>query len=139
LVHEAKRLEILEVQSMTNDPYREIGMDQPQYNPIPEAPMPRTPRTRDPIKLAGVTIEAVDQIGESCAAEIETAAQAVTDAADKVAGNLRDLAAAVREHTKIAGEHVGQFCGKATTVIEGLRALQQRLDAGEPKKGNGSD
>jgi hypothetical protein len=29
--------------------------------------------------------------------------------------------------------------GRSTNVIETIRALQERLDAGEPKKGNGSD
>jgi predicted transcriptional regulator len=96
------------------------------------------PRTRDPLALAGVTVQAVDQIGESAAVEIEQAASAVVDAADVVAGKLRKLAAAVREHSKIAGEQVADFVNRSTSVIETIRALQERLDAGEPKKGNGA-
>jgi hypothetical protein len=45
----------------------------------------------------------------------------------------------VREHSRIAGEQVAEFVGRSTSVIETIRALQERLDAGEPKKGNGSD
>jgi hypothetical protein len=44
----------------------------------------------------------------------------------------------VREHSRIAGEQVADFVNRSTNVIETIRALQERLDAGEPKKGNGS-
>jgi hypothetical protein len=95
-------------------------------------------RARDPLALAGVTVQAVDQIGESAAAEIEEAAAAVELAAGAIGKQLRELATAVREHSRIAGEHVAEFVGRSTSVIETIRALQERLDAGEPKKGNGS-
>jgi predicted transcriptional regulator len=97
------------------------------------------PRARDPLALAGVTVQAVDQIGESAAHEIELAAAAVEEGAAEIASRLRKLAAAVREHSRIAGEQVAEFVGRSTSVIETIRALQERLDAGEPKKGNGSD
>jgi NTP pyrophosphatase (non-canonical NTP hydrolase) len=97
------------------------------------------PRARDPLALAGVTVQAVDQIGESAAHEIEEAAAAVELAAGEIGTKLRKLAAAVREHSKIAGEQVADFVNRSTNVIETIRALQERLDAGEPKKGNGGD
>jgi predicted transcriptional regulator len=97
------------------------------------------PRARDPLALAGVTVQAVDQIGESAAHEIEEAAAAVELAAGEIGKQLRELATAVREHSRIAGEQVAEFVGRSTSVIETIRALQERLDAGEPKKGNGSD
>jgi hypothetical protein len=97
------------------------------------------PRARDPLALAGVTVQAVDQIGESAAHEIEEAAAAVELAAGAIGKQLRELATAVREHSRIAGEQVAEFVGRSTSVIETIRALQERLDAGEPKKGNGSD
>jgi hypothetical protein len=97
------------------------------------------PRARDPLALAGVTVQAVDQIGESAAHEIEQAAAAVEEGAAEIASRLRKLAAAVREHSKIAGEQVADFVNRSTNVIETIRALQERLDAGEPKKGNGSE
>jgi hypothetical protein len=95
-------------------------------------------RPRDPLALAGVTVQAVDQIGAHAAHEIEDAADALEAKAAEIGERLRKLAAAMREHSRIASEHVEDFCGRATTVIEGVRALQERLDAGEPKKGNGS-
>jgi hypothetical protein len=98
----------------------------------------KTPRARDPLALAGVTVQAVDQIGESAAAEIEEAAAAVELAAGEIGTKLRKLAAAVREHSRIAGEQVAEFVGRSTNVIETIRALQERLAASEPKKGNGS-
>jgi hypothetical protein len=97
------------------------------------------PRARDPIALAGVTVQAVDQIGESAAAEIDQTAEALEEAASKIGTELRKLAAAVREHSRIAGEHVAEFVNRSTSVIETIRTLQERLDAtGEPRKGNGS-
>jgi hypothetical protein len=95
-------------------------------------------RARDPLALAGVTVQAVDQIGESAAHEIEQAAAAVEEAAGEIGTKLRKLAAAVREHSKIAGEQVAEFVNRSISVIETIRGLQERLDAGEPKKGNGA-
>ena len=39
--------------------------------------------------------------------------------------------AAIREHSKIANEHVSGFCEKATTVLEGVRDLHMKLEANE--------
>jgi predicted transcriptional regulator len=100
---------------------------------------PAPPRAADPLKLAGITVQAVDQIGESAAHEIEQAAAAVEEAAGEIGTKLRKLAEAVREHSRIAGEHVAEFVDRSTSVIETIRALQERLEAAEPKKGNGSD
>ena len=86
------------------------------------------PRASDPLRLAGVTVKAVNQIGAEAAAEIDQAAAAFEEGAAEVTAKLRELATAVREHSRIAGEQVEQFCGKATNVIEGLRALRERLD-----------
>jgi hypothetical protein len=94
------------------------------------------PRARDPLALAGVTVQAVDQIGESAAGEIERAAQALQDGAFEIAENMRELATAMRKHSQIAGERVAEFVGRATGAIEMARALQERLDG--PKQGNGS-
>jgi hypothetical protein len=86
-------------------------------NGLPPAPT-LVARARDPIALAGITVKAVDQIGESAAHEIEEAATQLEKAAGEVAGNLRRLATAVR-------------------VIETIRTLQQRLAGkdGEPDDG----
>jgi hypothetical protein len=98
-------------------------------NGLPPAPnLPPATRARDPIALAGITMKAVDQIGESAAVEIEEAAIQLETAAGEVAANLRKLATAVRAHSRIAGEHVEEFCNRSTTVIETIRTLQARLD-----------
>jgi hypothetical protein len=114
--------------------------DQAHYDSLQEVgeKSDAPPRARDPLALAGVTVQAVDQIGESAAHEIEEAAAAVELAAGAIGKQLRELATAVREHSRIAGEHVAEFVGRSTSVIETIRALQERLDAGAPKKGNGS-
>lgn len=96
------------------------------------------PRARDPLALAGVTVQAVDQIGEHAAHEIEDTADVLEAKAAEIGERLRKLAAAMREHSRIASEHVQDFCTLATTVTGGVRELQERLDAGAPKKGNGS-
>jgi hypothetical protein len=103
---------------------------------LPVELLDELPPVHDPIKLANITIKAVDRIGGAAATEIEDAARCLEEAAAKIAENLRELAGAVREHSRVAGEHVEQFCGKATSVIESIRALQERLDS---KRGNGED
>lgn len=93
-------------------------------------PTEPAPRTRDPIRLASVTVKAVDQIGEAAAAEIEDAAAQLEAAAAEIGTKLRSLAKAVRDHSRIAGEHVEGFCNRSTAVIETVRAMQARLDGG---------
>jgi hypothetical protein len=48
--------------------------------------------------------------------------------ATEIAEKLRELARAISEHSKIANEHVMSFCEKATSVFEGVRDLQQKLE-----------
>lgn len=91
------------------------------------------PDQSDPIRLAGITVKAVDRIGEAAAIEIEEAATALENAASQISTKLRSLAKAVRDHSQIAGEHVAGFCKQSTEVIETVRVLQLKLDG----KGNG--
>ena len=90
--------------------------------------MDQTPRqsTRaaNPLRLATTTIKAVDQIGLVACDKIGQTADEVVRGADEVAYNLRKLANTIREHSKIASEHVAEFCSKATSVMEGVRDLQ---------------
>jgi hypothetical protein len=51
--------------------------------------------------------------------------------ATEIAEKLRELAGAVREHSKIANEHVSGFCNKATSVFEGVRDLQLKLEGNQ--------
>src|SRR5476649_613973 len=86
------------------------------------------PPKADPIRLASATIQAVDRIGEATSEEIEKTADEIMRGATEIAEKLRDLAGAIREHSKIANEHVAGFCDKATSVFDGIRDLQQRLE-----------
>jgi hypothetical protein len=84
-----------------------------------------------PLKLATITIEAVDRIGLAACGEIEKTADDIVCGANEIADNLRNLAIAIREHSKVASAHVTEFCNRATTVIEGVHDLQDRLFAGQ--------
>src|ERR1700731_219123 len=87
----------------------------------------------DPIRLANATIQAVDRIGAATAEEIEKTADEIMRGATEIAEKLRALATAIREHSKIANEHVSGFCNKATSVLEGVRDLQLKLEVNESK------
>jgi hypothetical protein len=96
-------------------------------------PSAYSPARADPIRLASATIQAVDRIGAATSEEIEKTADEIMRGATEIAEKLRALASAIREHSKIANEHVSGFCDKATSVLEGVRDLQSKLE------GNGSD
>jgi hypothetical protein len=87
----------------------------------------------DPIRLASVTIKAVDQIGITTSDEIENTAEELMHGAAEIAERLRELAKAIREHSRIANGHVAGFCEKATSVLEGVRILQDKLLDGEER------
>jgi hypothetical protein len=88
-----------------------------------------SPAKSDPARLASATIQAVDRIGAATSEEIEKTADEIMRGATEIAERLRALAGAIREHSKIANEHVSGFCDKATSVLEGVRDLQQKLEA----------
>ena len=91
----------------------------------------------DPLRLASATIQAVDRIGEAAAEEINKAADEIVRGADEIAAKLRELAAAIKGHSKVAHEHISTFCDKATSMLDGIRNLQQGIGTGtlaqEPK------
>ena len=78
--------------------------------------------------LASATIQAVDRIGAAASEEIEKTADEIVRGATEIVEKLRALASAIREHSKIANEHVSDFCNKATSVLEGVRDLQLKLE-----------
>ena len=86
------------------------------------------PNTADPVRLASATIQAVDRIGEAASEEIEKAADEIMRGATEIAQKLGALADAIREHSKIAHEHITKYCDNATAVLEGVRDLQARLE-----------
>lgn len=94
-------------------------------------PSAYAPTKADPIRLASATIQAVDRIGAATAEEIEKTADEIMSGATEIAEKLRALATAIREHGKIANEHVTGFCSKATSVFEGVRDLQRKLEVDE--------
>jgi uncharacterized coiled-coil DUF342 family protein len=91
------------------------------------------PVKADPVRLASATIQAVDRIGVATSEEIEKTADEIMRGANEIADKLRELASAIREHSKIANEHITGFCNKATSVLEGVRDLQEKLVANERK------
>jgi hypothetical protein len=96
-----------------------------------QAPQPSAyaPVKADPLRLASATIQAVDRIGAATSEEIEKTAEEIMRGATEIAEKLRELAGAIREHSRIANEHVAGFCDKATSVLEGVRGLQLKLEA----------
>jgi hypothetical protein len=100
-----------------------------------QTPHPSTygPTKVDPLRLASATIQAVDRIGEATSEEIEKTADEIMRGATEISEKLRALATAIREHSKIANEHVSDFCNKATSVLEGVRDLQLKLEVNERK------
>jgi hypothetical protein len=88
----------------------------------------------DPMRLASATIQAVDRIGEATSEGIEETADEIMQGATEIAEKLRALATAIREHSRIANEHVTGFCNKATSVLDGIRNLQQKLNGGEAEE-----
>ena len=92
-------------------------------------PSDYAPTKADPIRLASATILAVDRIGVATSEEIEKTADEITRGAAEIVQKLQELASAIREHSKIANEHVAIFCEKATSVFDGIRDLQLKLEA----------
>ncbi len=90
-------------------------------------PSPYAPINSNPLRLASATIQAVDQLGVTTAAEIEKTADEILRGATEIATKLRELASAIRQHTEIASEQVAGFCDRATSVFEGVVELQQKL------------
>ena len=96
-------------------------------------PSAYAPTKADPIRLASATIQAVDRIGETTSEEIERTANDITQGAAEIAAKLQELANAIREHSKIANDHVTQYCEKATSVFDGIRRLQETLEKNDRK------
>jgi hypothetical protein len=90
-------------------------------------PTAYAPVQHDPLRLVNATIQAVEKIGLSTSEEIDKTADELVRGANQVADELRRLASAVREHSKVAGDHVTEFCNKATTVLEVVRDLQDKV------------
>jgi hypothetical protein len=98
-----------------------------------QSPSAYSPAKVETMRLASATVQAVDRIGAATSEEIEKTADEIVRGATEIAERLRELAGAIRQHSKIANEYVSGFCSKATSVLEGVRDLQMKLEV------NGSD
>ena len=85
------------------------------------------PKQSNPIKLAGATVQAVDQLGLATSNQIEMTADEIMRSATEVSDKLRELADTIREQTRVASAQVAGFCDKATSVLEGVKELQDKL------------
>lgn len=129
----------------------------------PYAPGANGSGTSDPVRLATITMRAVDEIGNATAAGFEQIATAIEAAAHEEAKNmrayaaeltretekgaaaieagakaeaerLRQLAAATRGRSSIESERVSDFCTMSKTVLEGIRDLEVQI-VGRPEAG----
>jgi hypothetical protein len=85
------------------------------------------PPNSDPVRLAGITVRAVDQIGDCCAEELEKAAEEVMAGAKKVADELRELALAVRDHSREQAKALSTYCDTAVDVLGNARDMRTKL------------
>jgi hypothetical protein len=83
--------------------------------------------TGTPERVAEITVAAVDHIGNTSAASIDSAAEAVEQEGKKLADRLRKLASAVREHTRIAAQEVSNFSLMMTTMGDTVRSLENQI------------
>jgi uncharacterized membrane protein YqiK len=89
--------------------------------------------TGTPERVAEITVAAVDHIGSTSAASIDSAADAIEQEGKKLADRLRKLASAMREHTRIAAQEVSNFSLMVTTMGGTVRGLEDQI------KGNAKD
>lgn len=83
--------------------------------------------TGTPERVAEITVAAVDHIGNTSAASIDSAADAIEREGQKLADRLRKLASAMREHTRIAAQEVSNFSLMVTTMGDTVRGLENQI------------
>jgi uncharacterized membrane protein YqiK len=86
--------------------------------------------------ITEMTIQAVDEIGETAAIKIEAAADAFERKAkadaERIANNMRQLAETIREHGKVASAHIKTHCDRSEDVGATVKELAERI-APKPK------
>lgn len=80
-----------------------------------------------PERVAEITVAAVDHIGNTSAASIDSAADAIEREGRKLADRLRTLASAMREHTRIAAEDVSNFSLMMTSMGNTVSGLEHQF------------
>lgn len=83
--------------------------------------------TGTPERIAETTVAAVDYIGNTSAASIDSAADAIEQEGQKLGDRLRKLASAMREHTRIAAQEVSNFSLMVTTMGDTVRGLENQI------------
>lgn len=71
--------------------------------------------------------QAVNQVSDETATQIEAVATQIMEDAQVVAAKIRELAAAIREHGRIATEKVTDHCTKTKHVLETVARLHEGL------------
>lgn len=71
--------------------------------------------------------QAMGKVCDDTAMQIEATAKQVLDDAATVAKKLNELATAVREHGRLATEHVTQFCARTKNTMDTVARLQDNL------------
>lgn len=84
----------------------------------------------DPLRLAAMTPKAVEAIGQRTAAELREQADRLEADAKEVADRIRFFADKLEEQSKQASEAVTVFTNKAADVLETIRGLEAKLQAG---------
>lgn len=77
--------------------------------------------------ITEITVRAVDQIGETAAADLERAADAHERKAKSDADKMRQLALTIRDQCKQASAHIEAFCQRSTDVMSTIKELSARV------------
>jgi hypothetical protein len=85
------------------------------------------PMNLNPLRLADVTIKAVDQLGVVIADEIEKTAGDIMRGANEIASKLHEWANVIRQRTEIANQQVESFCARATSMFGAVVELREQL------------
>src|SRR6185369_8564044 len=93
---------------------------------IPYAPKPK-PAPPGPHQLGNITLQALDQITEKCAAEYDKAAEQLEEAARERADGLRECARRMRITGLMAQEKVGNFVKVMVTSADVSLLTQQSI------------
>lgn len=83
--------------------------------------------TADQTRILHTIPQAINKVSDETAAQIEAVATQVMEDAQVVATKIRELAAAIREHGRIATENVTAHCTKTELVMETVARLHEGL------------
>ena len=85
------------------------------------------PPTVQAAHLASLTIDSVAELGDHTATQIRGVADKLEQKAKEAADQLRQLATEIEEATHNAGAQVTTFCQRTTEMLEGVKALSDKM------------